>query len=54
MRVAVDENDPNEFAGKIWESLNADNKVSLFVRAVTLATGDYEDVILNKYSLVEG
>ena len=54
MRVAVDQNDPNEFAGKLWESLNEDNKVSLFVRAITLATGDYEDVILNKYTVVEG
>ena len=54
MRVTVDESDPNEFAGKIWEALNEDNKVSLFVRAVTLATGDYEDVILNQYTVVEG
>ena len=30
------------------------NKVSLFVRAITLETGDYEDVILNKYNTVEG
>ena len=35
-------------------SLNEDNKVSLFVRAITLETGDYEDVILNKYNTVEG
>ena len=54
MRVSIDQNDPNELAGKIWESLNEDNKVSLFVRAITLATGDYEDVILNKYTAVEG
>ena len=50
----MDESDPNEFAGKLWEALNTDNKVSLFVRAITLATGDYEDVILNKYNTVEG
>lgn len=54
MRVALDEADPNEYAGKLWEALNSANKVSLFVRAVTLATGDYEDVILNKYQQVEG
>ena len=54
MRVGIDESDPNEFAGKLWDALNTDNKVSLFVRAVTLATGDYEDVILNKYNTVEG
>lgn len=54
MRVGIDESDPNEFAGKLWDALNTDNKVSLFVRAITLATGDYEDVILNKYNTVEG
>ena len=39
-----------ESCGKPYE----DNKVSLFVRAITLETGDYEDVILNKYNTVEG
>ena len=53
IRVTLDENDPAEYAGKLWEALNADNKVSLFVRAVALATGDYEDVIINKYNTVE-
>lgn len=52
VRVAVDESDPNEWAGKIWDSLNEDNKVSLFVRAIELATGEYEDIIINKYSAV--
>ena len=42
-----------DFAHDMWSSLNLDNKVSLFVRAVTLATGDYEDVIINKYNTVE-
>ena len=54
MRIAIDENDGNELAGKLWESLNEDNKVSLFVRTITLETGDYEDIILNKYNAVEG
>ena len=54
LRVSLDESDPAEYAGKLWEALNEDNKVSLFVRAITLATGDYEDVILNKYNTVEG
>ena len=54
MRVTIDENDGAEFAGKLWESLNEDNKVSLFVRTITLETGDYEDMILNKYNAVEG
>lgn len=54
LRVAVDEEDPNEFAGKVWSALNEDNKVSLFVRAIDLATQTYEDVILNKYKALEG
>jgi IMP cyclohydrolase len=52
--VTIDEEDPNEYAGKLWEALNEDNKVSLFVRAINLATQDYEDVIINKYKTVEG
>ena len=54
LRVAIDEEDPNEYAGKLWEALNEDNKVSLFVRAVDLSNGSYEDVIMNKYQAVEG
>jgi len=53
LRVAVDEEDPNEFAGKVWSALNEDNKVSLFVRAIDLATQAYEDVIINKYKALE-
>lgn len=54
LHVTIDEDDPNEYAGKLWEALNEDNKVSLFVRAVDLVTQDYEDVIINKYKTVEG
>ena len=53
LRVAIDEEDPNEFAGKLWEALSEDNKVSLFVRAILLADQSYEDVIINKYKTVE-
>ncbi|HDQ03569.1 MAG TPA: inosine monophosphate cyclohydrolase [Deltaproteobacteria bacterium] len=53
LRVAIDEDDPNEFAGKLWTALNEDNKVSLFVRAIDLATQGYEDVICNKYKALE-
>ena len=44
----------DQFTQAIWESLNEDNKVSLFVRSIELETGTYEDVILNKYTAVEG
>jgi IMP cyclohydrolase len=53
LHVAMDEEDHNEFAGKLWEALNEDNKVSLFVRAIDLKTQAYEDVIINKYKAVE-
>ncbi len=54
VRVSLDEEDPNEYAGKLWDALNEDNKVSLFVRAIDLKTRAYEDVIINKYKTVEG
>ena len=38
----------DDFAGKVWESLNEDNKVSLFVRFIDIATGKYETRIFNK------
>ena len=53
LRVAVDEEDHNEYAGLLWDALNEDNKVSLFVRAIDLTTKAYEDVIINKYKTVE-
>ncbi|MHB8139015.1 MAG: IMP cyclohydrolase [Smithellaceae bacterium] len=53
LSVDLDEEDANEYAGKLWESLNEDNKVSLFVRAIDLKTQAYEDVIINKYKALE-
>ena len=50
-RVALPE-EPEELAVKMWEALNEDNKVSLFVRAIDLASGETEDVIINKYDAV--
>ena len=32
----------------IWENLNQDNKVSLFVRYIDIATGETETRIVNK------
>lgn len=42
------ENDIDGFGDIIWESLNSDNKVSLFVRYIDIATGKYETRIYNK------
>ncbi len=43
------ENNQEDFANLIWNSLDKDNKVSLFVRYINIKTGEYKDVIKNKY-----
>ena len=40
--------DMNAFTELLWNSLNEDNKVSLFVRYIDIATGKYETTIVNK------
>jgi hypothetical protein len=40
--------DMDEFADTVWNSLDADNKVSLFVRYINIADGTYETKIINK------
>ena len=40
--------DMEEFTELLWNSLNEDNKVSLFVRYIDIATGNYETKIVNK------
>ena len=40
--------DIDTFTNMIWDNLNADNKVSLFVRFIDIATGNYETRIINK------
>ena len=40
--------DMDAFAELLWSSLNEDNKVSLFVRYIDIATGKYESKIINK------
>ena len=40
--------DMNTFADALWNSLNEENKVSLFVRYIDIATGNYETKIINK------
>lgn len=38
----------DEFANSLWNSLNTDNKISLAVRYIDMATGKYEQIIKNK------
>ena len=40
--------DIDDFTNTVWESLNEDNKVSLFVRFIDIETGEYESRIINK------
>jgi len=46
-RVAID-GDIDSFTALLWDNLNADNKISLFVRYTNMKTGEYEQRILNK------
>ena len=40
--------DIDTFTKEVWENLNEENKVSLFVRYIDIATGEYETRIVNK------
>lgn len=46
-KVAI-RGDIDTFTRNVWESLNEDNKVSLFVRFINIADGTYETRIVNK------
>ena len=47
-RVAIP-NDMEAFANEIWENLDENNKISLFVRYTNLKTGAFEQRIFNKH-----
>lgn len=38
----------DEFTDAVWNSLNSENKVSLFVRYIDISTGSFETKIVNK------
>ena len=40
------EDDINEFADKLWASLNSDNRISLYVRYIN--KNGYKEVLINK------
>ena len=42
------EDDMEIFASSLWEALDPDNRISLFVRYTDLETGEEEDKIINK------
>ncbi len=47
-RVAMD-NDMDAFTRMLWNSLNEDNKISLFVRYTNTETGEIKQTVLNKH-----
>ena len=49
VEVAITARSADELADQLWDSLNGDNKVSLFVRYVDLRNGFPETVIINKH-----
>ena len=48
-RVVLDAPNAEALADQIWNALNPDNKVSLFVRYISLADGSCQQVIKNKF-----
>ena len=52
-KVEIGNDSIDEFASKVWNALNEDNKVSLFVRYIDIATGKAESRIINKYAKSE-
>ena len=48
-RVAIPD-DIDEFASEIWDALDEDNRISLYVRYIDLISGEKEERIINKHS----
>ena len=48
-RVAIPD-DMKTFAQDIWNHLDEANKISLYVRYIDLATGESEDMVINKHA----
>ena len=46
--VEIEDGDIDSFTNMVWNSLNEENKVSLFVRFIDIETGKYESRIVNK------
>ena len=47
-RVSIPE-DIDDFTGDIWEALDEDNKISLYVRYTDLESGEYEERMINRH-----
>jgi len=49
VRVGLEADGPETLADQVWEALDPENKVSLFVRFVDLADGSHQDAIRNRW-----
>ncbi len=49
VEVKVDASSAGELAGQLWDSLNQENRVALFVRYIDQRNGFAETVIINQY-----
>ena len=47
-KIGIDSGDIDSFTDMLWTSLNEENKVSLFVKFIDIATGEAETRIVNK------
>ena len=48
-RVAIPQGSLEEFTQLLWDNLNEANKISLYVRFTDLASGTYQETIVNKH-----
>lgn len=46
-------NDTMDFAQNIWENLNKENKISLYVRSEEVETGEIKEILMNRFERVE-
>ena len=51
--VSVDD-ELEPFAAKLWEALDPDNKISLYVRETDLASGAVKDILINRHEKMSG
>ena len=47
--VGIDAPDAAAFAAELWDALNADNRISLFVRYIDLRSGRAQTCVVNQY-----
>lgn len=49
-KIEIGSDSIDDFAAKLWNALNEDNKISLFVRYIDIESGKADTRIINKYS----